>query len=304
MIFALQDDGVNRGADSGARLAIRLLQDAAERGELDPWDVDVITVVDGFLDQLRQRIEVPRQVAAQVQRQGGSYEQDLADSSEAFLAASVLVGLKAEVLEAQTFPPEPLFEEGFEAELGEQGWLDPSFALPRRPERHLLRRPAAPPPLRRPVTLGELIEQLESIAEQLESDELQQRRRKRTKRFSEREAIAQVTALAHREKLPETTAALGVFLNDWEQALHWVDFEQLVGQWEQVSTADLDTDRVGVFWALLFLCSQGKVELAQEGSLYAPLRLKRLLAPGTIAQLPLTSLNVPAATPAEVVNAA
>ncbi len=304
MIFTLQDDGLNRGADSGARLAIRLLQDAAERGELDPWDVDVIAVVDGFLDQLRQRIEVPRQVAAQVQRQGGSYEQDLADSSEAFLAASVLVGLKAEVLEAQTFPPEPLFEEGFEAELGEQGWLDPSFALPRRPERHLLRRPAAPPPLRRPVTLGELIEQLESIAEQLESDELQQRRRKRTKRFSEREAIAQVTALAHREKLPETTAALGVFLNDWEQALHWVDFEQLVGQWEQVSTADLDSDRVGVFWALLFLCSQGKVELAQEGSLYAPLRLKRLLAPGTIAQLPLTSLNVPAATPAEVVNAA
>lgn len=304
MIFTLQDDGLNRGADSGARLAIRLLQDAAEQGELDPWDVDVIAVVDGFLDQLRQRIEVPRQVAAQVQRQGGSYEQDLADSSEAFLAASVLVGLKAEVLEAQTFPPEPLFEEGFEAELGEQGWLDPSFALPRRPERHLLRRPAAPPPLRRPVTLGELIEQLESIAEQLESDELQQRRRKRNKRFSEREAIAQVTALAHREKLPETTAALGVFLNDWEQALHWVDFEQLVGQWEQVSTADLDTDRVGVFWALLFLCSQGKVELAQEGSLYAPLRLKRLLAPGTIAQLPLTSLNVPAATPAEVVNAA
>ena len=304
MIFALQDDGLNRGADSGARLAIRLLQDAAERGELDPWDVDVIAVVDGFLDQLRQRIEVPRQVAAQVQRQGGSYEQDLADSSEAFLAASVLVGLKAEVLEAQTFPPEPLFEEGFEAELGEQGWLDPSFALPRRPERHLLRRPAAPPPLRRPVTLGELIEQLESIAEQLESDELLQRRRKRNKRLSEREAIAQVTALAHREKLPETTAALGVFLNDWEQALHWVDFEQLVGQWEQVSTADLDTDRVGVFWALLFLCSQGKVELAQEGSRYAPLRLKRLLAPGTIAQLPLTSLNVPAATPAEVVNAA
>ena len=304
MIFALQDDGLNRGADSGARLAIRLLQDAAERGELDPWDVDVIAVVDGFLDQLRQRIEVPQQVAAQVQRQGGSYEQDLADSSEAFLAASVLVGLKAEVLEAQTFPPEPLFEEGFEAELGEQGWLDPSFALPRRPERHLLRRPAAPPPLRRPVTLGELIEQLESIAEQLESDELQQRRRKRNKRLSEREAIAQVTALAHREKLPETTAALGVFLNDWEQALHWGDFEQLVGQWKQVSTADLDTDRVGVFWALLFLCSQGKVELAQEGSLYAPLRLKRLLAPGTIAQLPLTSLNVPAATPAEVVNAA
>lgn len=304
MIFALPNDGLIKGSDSGARLAIRLLQDAAERGELDPWDVDVIAVVDGFLDQLRQRIEVPRQVAVQIQRQGGSYEQDLADSSEAFLAASVLVGLKAEVLEAQTFPPEPLFEEGFEPELLEQGWLDPSFELPRRPERHLKRRPVAPPPLRRPVTLGELIEQLQSIAEQLESDELQQRRRQRHKRYSEREAIAQVTALAHREKLPETTAALGVFLNDWEQALHWVDFELLIGQWEQAANADLDTDRVGVFWALLFLCSQGKVELTQDGSLYAPLRLKRLLSPGTIAQLPLASLNVPAATPAKAAMAA
>ncbi|MFL0730201.1 MAG: segregation/condensation protein A [Prochlorococcus sp.] len=300
----MPNDGLIKGSDSGARLAIRLLQDAAERGELDPWDVDVIAVVDGFLDQLRQRIEVPRQVAVQIQRQGGSYEQDLADSSEAFLAASVLVGLKAEVLEAQTFPPEPLFEEGFEPELLEQGWLDPSFELPRRPERHLKRRPVAPPPLRRPVTLGELIEQLESIAEQLESDELQQRRRQRHKRYSEREAIAQVTALAHREKLPETTAALGVFLNDWEQALHWVDFELLIGQWEQAANADLDTDRVGVFWALLFLCSQGKVELTQDGSLYAPLRLKRQLSPGTIAQLPLASLNVPAATPAKAAMAA
>ncbi len=298
MISTLQDDGLKTGTDSGARLAIRLLQDAAQRGDLDPWDVDVIAVIDGFLDQLRQRIEVPRKVAAQNNKvHGGSYEQDLADSSEAFLAASVLVSLKAEVLESQAFPPEPFAEE-FEPELIHQDWLDSSFALPKWPERRLLRRPVAPPPLRRPVTLGELIEQLESIAEQIESDELLHRRRKRHKRFSEREAIAQVTALAHREKLPETTAALGIFLNNWEQALHWVDFEKLVCQWEQVASEDLDKDRVGVFWALLFLCSQGKIELQQEGSLYAPLHLKRLLSPGTFAQLPLERMNVPDATPA------
>ena len=83
-------------AEAGARLAIRLLQDAAQRGEIDPWDVDVIGVVDGFLDQLRQRIALPRLAAAN----GGSFEADLAESSEAFLAASVLVGLKAELLEA------------------------------------------------------------------------------------------------------------------------------------------------------------------------------------------------------------
>ena len=298
------DAGLNQRADAGARLAIRLLQDAAQQGDLDPWDVDVIAVVDGFLDQLKQRIEVPRRVEEAVKRRGGSYERDLADSSEAFLAASVLVSLKAEVLEASTFPPQPEVEEMFEADFADQGWLDPSFNIPRHPERHLQRRPVAPPPLRRPVTLGELIEQLESIAEQLESDELDMRRRQRQKRFSNKEAIAQVAALAHREKLPETTAAMGVFLNGWEAALQWVNFENLVIQWSEVAAEDLDKDRVGVFWALLFLSSQGQVELEQQGSLHGPIRLKRLLAPGTMAQMPLTSLDVPAVVPAAAAVAA
>jgi segregation and condensation protein A len=293
----LQQTGASAGADVGARLAIRLLQDAAESGELDPWDVDVIAVIDGFLDQLSQRIAVPKQVAAAIAGRGGSYERDLADSSEAFLVASVLVGLKAELLEASVLPPAPEIEEGFDAEFEDQGWLDPAFDLPRRPERHLQRRPVAPPPLRRPVTLGELIEQLESIAEQLESDELQQKRRQRQKRYSDREAIAQVANLAHREKLPETTAALGVFLNGWEEALNWLDFEALVDQWRDAAAADLDTDRVGVFWALLFLSSQGRVELEQLEWLHAPLRLRRIPAAGSVTQLPISNLDVPASVP-------
>ena len=167
-------------AEGGARLAIRLLQDAAERGELDPWDVDVIAVVDGFLDQLHQRIAVPRLV-------GGSYEKDLAETSEAFLAASVLVSLKAEVLEAATFACEPIEEQelGFDFDADGQGWLiNPGIELPKRPERHLWRRPVAPPPLQRPVTLGELIRQLEDIAERLEQDDGRNRQRHRPKRYS------------------------------------------------------------------------------------------------------------------------
>ena len=284
-------------ADSGARLAIRLLQDAAQSGELDPWDVDVIAVVDSFLDQLRQRIEVPNKVASILRKRGGSYEQDLADSSEAFLAASVLVGLKAELLETSILPPAEEVEDYFEAAYEDQSWLDPSFNLPRRPERHLKRRPVAPPPLKRPVTLAELIEQLESIAEQLESDDLEARRRQRRKRYSNREAIAQVADLAHREKLPETTAALGVFLNGWNDALDWVDFDRLVQSWAAVAAADLDCDRVGVFWALLFLSSQGAVELEQQAWLHGPLRLKRIALPGTATQLPIASLQVPDPVP-------
>ena len=256
----------------------------------------MIAVVDGFLDQLHQRITVPRLAAAV----GGSYEQDLAETSEAFLAASVLVSLKAELLEASTLPPEPLLEHPFDpdADGDGDGWAaDAAQVLPRRPERHLWRRPVAPPPLQRPVTLGELIQQLEDIAERLEQDGPQGHRRQRPRRFSERAAMEQVANLAHREKLPETTAALSRFLLVWEQASDWADFDALCAAWaEQVERQrqhdDLDCDRAGVFWALLFLTHQGKVELQQQGGLYGPLHLKRLLEQGESRQLPLTDVSI------------
>ncbi len=277
--------------EGGARLAIRLLQDAAERGELDPWDVDVIAVIDGFLDQLHQRIAVPRLVRTVAMGRGGSYEQDLAETSEAFLAASVLVSLKADVLEASTFPVDTPLEADLALALDAEGegWgLDPVIPLPRRPERHLLRRPVAPPPLQRPVTLGELIRQLEDIAERLEQDEGRGRHRPRARRYSERAAIAQVAALAHREKLPETTAALSLFLQDWLPARSWVDFDTLVQAWSEAGAEagesdDLDRDRVGVFWALLFLCHQGRVDLDQPGGIFAPLTLRCCPAAGSVA---------------------
>ncbi len=277
---------------AGARLAIRLLQDAAQRGDIDPWDVDVITVIDGFLDQLHQRISCPLQTSSGHHKTGGSYEKDLADTSEAFLAASVLVSLKAEILEADIFSAPTDFEETYDSEFPmEQGWLDPSLDIPRNPERLLSRRPVAPPPLKRSVSLGELIEQLESIAESLESEDFHRRRLKK-KRFTDKEIIKQVSSLAHREKLPETTAALGKFLENWEQALHWVDFDLLVFDWAKFAPTDLDTDRVGVFWALLFLCSQGKIELHQKDTLYSQLTFKRILAPGTYAQLPINDIGM------------
>ena len=292
-------------AEAGARLAIRLLQDAAERGEIDPWDVDVIGVIDGFLDQLRQRIAVPRLAAAQ----GGSFERDLAESSEAFLAASVLVGLKAEVLEAATFPPEQVFEDPFGFDDPGDGLPPPPAALPRRPETHLRRRPVAPPPLQRPVTLGELISQLEEIAERLEQEGPRHRPRPRGRAYSESAAIAQVSGLAHREKLPETTAALSLFLLEWDVARdqRWVGFDELVEAWSTaglLSEDDLDRDRVGVFWALLFLSAQGKLELQQDGGLFGTLQLRRLVEVETSAAVPVLRGQGPDGGPALEARAA
>ena len=268
--------GGRLGTNSGSGMAIRLLQEAAERGDLDPWDVDVIAVVDGFLDQLQVRMALPKPAGGQ----GGSYEQDLADSSEAFLAASVLVALKAGILEGDILPTRPDGDEESSVDHGddpEAGDPESMQGLPLPSERHLKRRLVAAPPLRRPVTLGELIQSLETMADQLEQQEdATSRSRSRAKVFSRRHAMAQVAALAHREKLPETTAALDRFLD------HWADagaFEGLVRSWARAAPADLDRDRVGVFWALLFLCGQGRVDLRQDQGLYGPLTVQVLPRP-------------------------
>ena len=117
-------------------------------------------------------------------------------------------------------------------------------------------------------------------------------KRKRSKKNSERALISQVKSLAHREKLPETTKALGRFIDGWEKALQWTDFEYLVEKWQKVVKNDLDKDRLGVFWALLFLSSENKIEMKQMNSLYGPIQIKRIIPDGGLAQLPIDNLEI------------
>jgi segregation and condensation protein A len=147
-----------------------------------------------------------------------------------------------------------------------QGWLvDPGLELPRRPERHLLAPAGGTAALQRPVTLGELIRQLEEIAERLDAE------RGPNPPAPPASATASATPSTRwrlwptARNCPETTAALSQFLLRWPQAAGVV---RLSKNWwppgprpieattvpRRTSTAD----RVGVFWALLFLCHQGQ----------------------------------------------
>ena len=125
-------------------------------------------------------------------------------------------------------------------------------------------------------------------------------KRKRNKKYSDKALISQVKSLAHREKLPETTKALGRFINGWEKALQWTDFEYLVEKWQNVVKNDLDKDRLGVFWALLFLSSENKIEINQINSLYGPIQIKRIIPEGGLAQLPIENLDVTKTVPSAV----
>ena len=270
-------------------MLIKFLQDAASRGELDPWDIDVISVIDSFLDQFNQKLMHSSYSKT-------SYERDLSETSEAFFAASVLVNLKAQVLESDVFP-EDASEYEEDTEFLDQSWINQSFDIPKYPERYLRRRSVAHPVIKRSTTLGELVSQLEAIAETIETQDILLLKRKRSKKYSDRALIDQVKSLAHREKLPETTQALGDFIDKWEKALQWVDFEYLVIKWQTIAKKDLDKDRLGVFWALLFLSSQNKIELKQINSLYGPIKLKRVLPEGGLAQLPIENLEVTDTSP-------
>jgi len=269
----------------GPRLLIKFLQDAAGKGDLDPWDIDVISVIDSFLEQYSQNFE------RKSNNQGSSFHKDLSETSEAFFAASVLVNLKAQVLESDVFK-ENSSDVDDDFDVNDQDWIDQEFDIPKYPEKYLRRRSIAQPILKRTTTLGELVSQLESIAEVIETQDLLLMKRKRNKKYSDRALISQVKSLAHREKLPETTKALGKFIEGWEKALQWTDFEYLVRKWQTVVKNDLDKDRLGVFWALLFLSSENKIEIKQINSLYGPIQIKRIIPDGGLAQLPIENLEI------------
>ncbi len=262
-----------------AQDAIALLIDMAERGEIDPWDVKVVDVIDRFLNELS-----PFSGSGQA-----LYEDNLSQSGQAFLYASMLLLLKADSLAQPEPTPEtdPGDGDGFLDELGLDGNVLPPFL-----ERRLRRRAVAQPPQKRRVTLKELIDQIQTIAAALDDPTPRQKRLKRPKQHSRSEALRTIAELAHNENLTEMAIALEeFFIQYWthlSQGQNWIDFELLLELWSQINgyhvshahAAVTETepppppqhDRVGVFWALLLLSAQSKVELAQT-EFYHDLRI-------------------------------
>jgi segregation and condensation protein A len=136
------------------------------------------------------------------------------------------------------------------------------------------------------VTLTELIEQIQQMAVILDQPSSQRRgQRPRVRPQSQRQAAKTIAGLAHSENLTEMAESLEQFLERcWLQVKpenDWLKLEELIRLWTQQaaqsSAGASKTDRVGVFWALLLLSAQSKVELSQE-EFYQDLDV-RFLAP-------------------------
>jgi segregation and condensation protein A len=256
------------------QMGIDLLIDLAQRGEINPWDVQVIDVIDNHLSR------IPQQIASMA----GDKQANLSLSGQAFLWAAMLVLLKANSLEEK--PPEDLEEDFLEMDPEQLALLELG-ALPPNLEQRIRRRLTSHPIQRRPVTLQDLIHQLRSIASKM-SDQPARPRKARIVNLSATKAAQAIADLAHSENLTETAAQLSEFLQATE--LDWIDLEDLIRLWVRAMENDRGEitthDRVGVFWALLLLSSQSKVELTQE-EFYREIKVRTIFG----ESLPALDLN-------------
>jgi segregation and condensation protein A len=179
-------------------------------------------------------------------------------------------------------------------------------------EQQLHRRPTALPPQKRRVTLQELIDQLQVMATalQLQSEAIATNTRKSHFRSHSRAQALQALELAHQENLTEVARELEQVLNRYSHRIleqeAWLDLEQLVFWVHTTKSSEMSTeksnadassraqhneatrthahqphDRVSVFWALLLLSAQSKVELSQE-DFYQEIKIR------TLRDLPLS----------------
>lgn len=270
-------------ATSAQQMGIALLLDLAKQGEIDPWDVQVIEAIDRFLIQM-----MPVSDAAQIEREAA-----LSQSGQAFLCASMLVLLKADSL-LQSSEPEEEEADFIEDELALDEMSSSGRGAPVHLERQLRRRAVAQPPQKRRVSLQELLEQLQVMAKAMEENPRRIRHRLASTKSRAQTAKA-IAHLAHQENLSETAASLEQFLAArWHQIAReqeWLELDELVALMpgnalpeagdlgEAIASANepapKQNDRVGVFWALLLLSAQSKVELSQE-EFYQDLKIRAL----------------------------
>lgn len=235
---------------------VELLVRLAEEGDIEPWDIDVVSVTDAFLDRLDAA--------------------DLRNSGRALFYASVLLRMKSEALlepdeepEPETEPWEDAWNEQDAPADGEFG-PDPVASLENEMDRRLDRKQARGTP----ETLDELVRELR------EAERDSWRKESRTYdtsgspkgfqrgtqtldyrsgddvRVDDEPTEADVTGTAHGEDI-ETTIA------DVQRVLR----NQYDAGREEVLYAEISRSggsRVETFLAVLFLSHRGHVRLQQD----------------------------------------
>ena len=221
---------------------VEILAGMAERGEVDPWNIDIVDVTDRFLAELDRRKEL-----------------DLRISGRTLFYAACLLRLKSDYLDGWgEEEDEDSFDEdedesfedlGFDFESA--GETEPMGRLEREIQRRLGRKNLRKRP---PVTLYELIKQLKTA-------EKEQRRKQRKRVSVPREpdldlSAGDVVAVAHDEGYQ---GAVEVVMKEFRRAAQKGDILTL----GELSGA-MGRTRREVYIPLLFLMLEGELVLWQD----------------------------------------
>jgi segregation and condensation protein A len=247
----LTDDSA-ADADEDAPEPVEVLVQLADDGEIDPWDIDVVTVTDKFLDRLD--------------------ESDLRTSGRALFYASVLIRMKSDAMLGTDEPAEEQVEPWEQAMNGDApiDEPDPFAALESEMDRRLERRRARG----MPQTLDELVRDLREAErdnwwkESREYDtsgspkgfargtqELDYRGAD-DMRLEEEPSAADVTGTAHAEQIDEIIEAVyDAVREQYDQGREEVLYREIAGT---------GGSRVETFLGLLFLAHRGRVRLQQD----------------------------------------
>jgi len=217
---------------------VEILVHMAEKGEIDPWNIDIVEVTDRFLAELDRRKEL-----------------DLRISGRTLFYAALLLRMKSEYLGMVDEDEDAEFEEDIEGleefaleeDFGDGMTLGPIEQLEREIRRRLDRKHLR----KRPVTLFELILELKAA-------EKEQRRRQRFKSTLSGEFfdVDDVVSIAHEESYRE--AAFSV-MDECESRLA----EEGVMTLREIAEI-LGKGIVEIYIPLLFLMFEGKLALWQD----------------------------------------
>ena len=204
--------------------SIDILLDLARSGEIDPWNIDIIDVTDRFLRRIEEREKI-----------------DIRVSARTLLYASILLRMKSDILVHAPPPEEEWVDEP--PDFGEVEAEDFPVLEPR------LRHTAS-----RPVTLQELIDELQRAVATKDVQALRQVRRVEK---PPRKTLEEVLGIAHDEDIEHSIVEMTKALDVEFRYREFVVMSELVRE---------PTPRgiIAVYLPLLFLANRRYLTLTQE----------------------------------------